>query len=145
MILWIAIIASITCFFGVTFALFLLYLGLKIKSDFPEPLRLEIDKHREVYEFIRERGKVTPAELVKEFERTYPENPKYPLLLERCEHELNERCKGKFRTLVRDEDGFRLSDDVKMFFIYENPTLRELLRYIFYVYFKHQPEKVIPH
>lgn len=142
-LLIIGIIASFTCFFGITFSLYLMYLSLKIKMDFPENLRLEIDKHKNIYRFIRIKGIITPQDLVEEFEGIRPGNSEYFPRLKEAAQELEQRSSQRLKTLVNHNSKFSLSFQARKYFVYDNPTLRELLRYIWYMNIKHEPEKLL--
>lgn len=75
-------------FFGVSFGLFLLYLSLKIRIDFPENLRSEVDRFRRVYGSIEKKGRITPKDLVIEFERMGRKDPAFHHRLDQCKEEL---------------------------------------------------------
>ena len=129
-LLIIGLVATITCFFGVTFGLFLLYLTLKIKSEFRETLRYEMDKNRKMYEFIRQRGKVSVEEIIGKLENLTPNDIRFPSRFVWWQRFLKERI-DELKTLEGSKNEVWLSDEVKRFFVYDNPSLGDLLRYIF--------------
>lgn len=137
------VIIPLTCFFGVTFGLFLLYLSLKIKVEFSPELRTEMKENKRIYSFIDKKVRVSPRDLVQVLEGLRPENSNYYSRLRQCEKELKERTNEKPRTLINDRGMFSLSFEAKKFLLYENPILNQLLKYIFYVYIKRQPVKLI--
>lgn len=131
-------LATITGFFGVSFGLFLLYLTLKIKTEFRETLRYEIDKHRKMYKFIRDRRKVSVEELIEKFEGLTPEDMKFPAMYVKWQRFLIERI-DNLKTLEGSKNEVSLSNEVKKFFVYDDPSLGDLFNYIFFTYIKRQP------
>lgn len=133
----IVFLGTITGFFGVSFGLFLLYLTLKIKSEFRETVRYEIDKNRRMYEFIRKKGIADVEELVEEFEGVDRSDLRFPPLFVKWQRFLKERI-DDLKTLEGRGNQVSLSDEVKKFFVYDDPNLGDLLRYIYFVYIKRQ-------
>jgi hypothetical protein len=131
----IAISVLTTMFATIGFSLllfsYLLRLNLKLKNELPKELREEIDKNRDIYNFVKNREFVNPEILVVNFEQIHPKSPEYPISLERCTKELKERSIGKNKTLTKSGNFYELSENVKKFFMYENPTLSQLLSLIF--------------
>lgn len=126
-----AIIFGMTTTFliSVTIFLFFLVLNLKIKSELPEVLKLEIEKNRNIYEFIRRRKFIKPENLVIELTKMHPKDPHYPQELARCRKELEERASGEYKSLSKIGGFFELSDNSKKYFIAESPTLKQLFTY----------------
>jgi len=133
----IVFLGTITCFFGVTFGLFLLYLTLKIKSEFRETIRYEIDKNRKMYSFIRKREIASVEEMVEEFEGVGKNYMRFPPLFVKWQSFLKERI-DDLKTLEGSGNQVALSDEAKKFFIYDDPSLGDLLRYIYFVYIKRE-------
>lgn len=133
----IVFIATVTCFFGVSFGLFLLYLTLKIKSEFRETLRYEIDKNRKIYDFIRQRGVVTVEEIVERFDGITTKDIRFPVSLAKWQGFLKNRI-GELKTLEGEGNTVYLTKEVKRFFVYDDPSLGDLLRYIYFTYIKHE-------
>ena len=121
----------------VLFFNFLLSLSLKIKTEFRETLRYEIDKNRRVYEFVRKRGEVTLEELIEEVEDIKPDDVSFSTKWREWEDFLKERVEN-LKTLEGDKKRISLPNEVNKFFVYENPNLKDLLNYIFFVYIKKQ-------
>jgi hypothetical protein len=140
-VLAIAFAGTVTFFTGITFALFLLYLTLKIKSEFRETLRLEVDKHRKMYSYIGQVGKADVEDLVEKFEGVRREDIEFPAAYLKWQKFLLKRIREK-GTLVGSKSQVSLSDDVKRFFVYDNPSIGDLFRYINTVYLKRQPFSV---
>jgi len=136
-VLVITLIATITFFFGVTFGLFLLYLTLKIKSEFRETLRYEIDKHRKMYEFIRQRGGVEISELIEKFDGIAPQDIRFPAAYVKWQRFLLKRI-DELKTLEGSRNEVSLSNEVKKFFVYDDPSLGDLFHYIFTTYIKRE-------
>ena len=129
--LFILIIMTLTLISSMLFSMFLLIMHLRIKSEIPETLKLEIEKNRDIYEFIKRRRFVKPENIVIDFQRIHPRSPKYGKALATCTKELNERSTGKYNTLTKIGNVFELSENSRKFFIYESPTAKQLIRYIF--------------
>ena len=104
---------------------------LKIKSELPETVKIEIEKNRDIYEFVRRRRLVDPSNIVVEFQKVHPSDPEYNQTLSICTKELKERSSGRYKTLSKIGDLFELSEDSKKFFVYESPSVKELLKYVF--------------
>lgn len=131
----IVFLGTITCFFGVTFGLFLLYLTLKIKSEFRETIRYEIDKNRKMYSFIKKRGIASVEEMVEEFEGVRRNDMRFPPLFVKWQRFLKERI-DNLKTLEGSGNQVALSNEAKKFFVYDDPSLGDLLHYIFFIYIK---------
>ncbi|MFH7882583.1 MAG: hypothetical protein QW140_02605, partial [Candidatus Aenigmatarchaeota archaeon] len=72
-------LSTITGLIGTVFGLFLLYLSLKIKTEFREVLRYEVDKNRKLYQFLRERNGATIVEIIRKMEGIPIEHPEFPI------------------------------------------------------------------
>lgn len=128
--------ATITGLIATVFGLFLLYLSLKIKTEFREVLRYEIDKHRKLYQFIREMGRVSLVEIVRKMEGIPINHPEFPLKQMKWERFLSERVKGELKTLELTSNLYSLSPEVQRFFKYDDPSVKDLLEYIYLKYIK---------
>lgn len=135
-------LATIICFFGVSFGLFLLYLTLKIKSEFRETLRYEIDRYRKMYKFIRSKGSASVEELIEKIEGISPVSVKFPAAYVKWQRFLIERI-DDLETLEGSRNEVSLSSEVKKFFVYDDPSLGDLFRYISTRYIKRQPLKFV--
>ena len=129
-------LSTITGLIGTVFGLFLLYLSLKIKTEFREVLRYEIDKNRKLYQFLREKGGATIVEIIRKMEGIPIDHPEFPIKGMKWEKILSERVKGDVKTLVFSGGKYFLSDEVKRFFKYDDPSVRDLLEYIYLKYIK---------
>jgi len=138
MVLLLAFLVSVSLFFTTFFSNFLFFLSLKIKSSFRETLRYEIDKNKKVYEFIKQRGKVTLEELVTDMEGVKKDDISFPTKWHEWEDFLKVRV-SDFRTLEGDKSGVSLTEEVKNFFVFDNPSFGDLVKYIYFVYMKRQP------
>lgn len=127
---------TFTTLLAIIIFLSLVVLTIKIKSELPETLKLEIEKNRDVYEFIKRRRFVKPENIVVDFQRINPKDSEYKSHLDICIKELKERSSGKYNTLSKIGNFFELSENSKKFFLYENPTVKQLIKYIF----KHEIE-----
>ncbi len=131
-------LSTITGLIGTVFGLFLLYLSLKIRTEFREVLRYEIDRYRKLYQFIRERGQVSVVDVVRKMEGMPINHPEFPVKQMQWEKFLKERVEGELKTLNFSNGFYSLSDEVKKFFVYDDPSLRDLLRYIYLKYIKRE-------
>lgn len=130
--------STITCLIGTIFGLFLLYLSLKIKTEFREILRFEIDKNRKFYQFLREKGSATIVEIIRKMEGIPIDHPDFPAKGIKWEKFLKDRVKGEPKTLEFINGKYFLSDEVKRFFKYDDPSVRDLLEYIYLKYIKRE-------
>ena len=131
-------LSTITGLIGTVFGLFLLYLSLKIRTEFREVLRYEIDRYRKLYQFIRERGQVSVVDVVRKMEGMPINHPEFPVKQMEWEKFLKERVEGELKTLNFSNGFYSLSDEVKKFFVYDDPSVRDLLRYIYLKYIKRE-------
>ena len=131
-------LSTITGLIGTVFGLFLLYLSLKIRTEFREVLRYEIDRYRKLYQFIRERGQVSVVDVVRKMEGMPINHPEFPVKQMQWEKFLKERVEGELKTLNFSNGFYSLSDEVKKFFVYDDPSVRDLLRYIYLKYIKRE-------
>jgi len=131
-------LSTITGLIGTVFGLFLLYLSLKIRTEFREVLRYEIDRYRKLYRFIRERGQVSVVDVVRKMEGMPINHPEFPVKQMQWEKFLKERVEGELKTLNFSNGFYSLSDEVKKFFVYDDPSVRDLLRYIYLKYIKRE-------
>jgi len=131
-------LSTITGLIGTVFGLFLLYLSLKIRTEFREVLRYEIDRYRKLYQFIRERGQVSVVDVVRKMEGMPINHPEFPVKQMEWEKFLKERVGGELKTLNFSNGFYSLSDEVKKFFVYDDPSVRDLLRYIYLKYIKRE-------
>jgi len=129
-------LSTITGLIGTVFGLFLLYLSLKIRTEFREVLRYEIDRYRKLYQFIRERGQVSVVDVVRKMEGIPVNHPEFPVKQMQWEKFLKERVRGELKTLNFSNGFYSLSDEVKKFFVYDDPSVGDLLRYIYLKYIK---------
>ncbi|MBL7170049.1 MAG: hypothetical protein ISS48_03445 [Candidatus Aenigmarchaeota archaeon] len=139
-VLAIIVTMSFTAVLTMFFFLYLLILRLKIRGELSETLKLEIEKSRYIYEFIKRRKFVKPENIVVDFLKIHPKNPSYHKALVECTKELKERSAGEYNTLSKIGSFFELSEDSKRFFVSENPTVKQLIKYIF----KHEIEMETP-
>ena len=132
-IIILTIAITMTCTMIVSLILFssLLKLNLKTKNELSEKLKKEINEHRDIYNFIKKRRFINPETLVVDFQEVHPRSAEYIRALSKCKEELKERSSGKHNTLSKIGNFYELSEDAKKFFVYENPTLKELLRSVF--------------
>ncbi len=128
-ILAIIIAMSSTLILSVFFFIYLLIMHLRIKTELPETLKLEIEKDRDVYEFIKRRRFVKPENIVVDFQKVHPQDPEYERILAICKKEFKERSTGKYNTLNKIGNFYELSEEAKKFFAFENPTITQLIKY----------------
>jgi len=130
-ILAIVITMTSTLILSLFSIMFLFLMHLRIKSELSETVKIEIEKNRDIYEFVKRRRFVNPGNIVVDFQKIHPNDPEYKQALSTCKSELKERSSGRYKTLAKIGNLFELSEDSKKFFIYESPSVKELMKYVF--------------
>jgi len=95
-----------------------------------------------MYKFIRAKGSVSVEELIEKIEGITPENVKFPATYVKWQRFLIERIEN-LKTLEGSKNEVSLSNEVKKFFVYDDPSLGDLFKYMSFTYIKRQPLKLV--